>query len=1014
MVTHKKYKNKINKKSKRNNKRKNINITKRNIKINITKNIRNNIKNSNIKGGFRHENSIDFGDLSLQQYKLFYDNFNMAMCDSLKPQKPQKPLDINIGKFNDMKNCIVPYYNFKTSLDTNLNNESYLLYTEDNFPILLKRDETDPKIHTFKLNNNYTLSYKEVNKEEESVQEIIYDYIAYKLFLKTTFYKKYIFNDKLLYSTGYAHLYKISLFEDIMNFFYKYTDKNYYFTNYIKEFYSKLGNIYIFQRRINVCSVMSFLNLFIELQILLFNTESEFVAQEDINYGELDPELKRKIDSVFIFDDIIDSDNSAKKKKSIKQQQQKVDFYKKIKDHINSIALEFINSTIIEYLNLLLNNIGLTPEENKKLLTEPQYFAYIITLIIKNLNAQEIGKLNLKIKILNLIPVCISLIKKYILSKNENIFSKILYGCNYLNLSKNIILISKTIKNIELANGNEKDVDKLKKELEKEFDKLEKTIAQNIYNDYIYFIKLLMTFLLFVEDSIKVSKELFNINIMLNHISAVLSVYYIDLLSDDNNLMLFPISKAEHQNNYITLEDNNALVKLNGTYKFTDNTYNFEFVIIKSIHAIVTLPDNKNDSFPTCAETTLFNFYRYLLYNNESKNITKANIEKLNEAYPHNKLKDYFTEDLYEIDNNKQTDLLNKKFPIFVQLLVDVKGFEYARNGTHELKGNFENITRSVRLLLGEPADGSNKQSPEANTDKARLDVLMKKFNKDKYNYDEKQTFLIDDNINIFVDNSHSEMRYKNSANLYIILSALKEEHIMFEYYSLIHFTYHYIDITKFKKCIDYKIYHENIIVRITKNDELKTLIDLIESANSSYNYYNIHLKLDDINVTQDLKFKHIEFSFGTKLYEQSIFPNCISAKIYALSISSVIKAKMFPVCEDVLIYVNNSLEIGAFPECTNLTIFEFFGNMTTNESVIYTVVFPKLVKITLPFSRNTDYDNNDNKPTNKLENIIKQFKLEFYPLLHTKYKSGESIKDDILDDKKIPSGDIFVKYLEL
>jgi hypothetical protein len=698
-------------------------------------------------------------------------------------------------------------------------------------------------------------------------------------------------------------LFKNIIFTNIFKFFDEpfdsFTNKPNYNETSVKndlEFIQKFRNQYfakrtenepiICQRNVNDCNIMIFFNLFIELLNIVYKSDEEFNNKYFDEYNESDDLIKRLINVIDknVIDNIV----------------------------INTSG-DFKTTTVLEKIFELIingdqNKNWNTDYEKYILLTDPKYFTCIIKKIINEATNVTKDKYADKyadnIMILKKIPACLNIIKKYIIDTNlepqnvepqnvepqnnrsiENInkkFSKILYGCNYINLSKSVnstntaVFIENEEKlRAKLAQAakqpaeptqaanqpaqaanqpaqtakkheNEKKKEKItkgtqkteikKKEtiLEKELKRLNSKINNDKHIDYIFFIKLIMNFLLSIDKTIDLYSNLVSISLIKENIIALLGMYYNEFLLDDININLFPIAKKTHtlkiqQISTIQTDIDEKIIVNAGKFK----VLHWDMAVIKND------ADIQLEKYPNCGEATIYNFYRYLLFDNNQDKITLENIKKLNDKYPNNKLHEYFNNDLSNLTNDDQTELLKKKLNSFSNLLVDIKAtsivdknpeynFKYLTRNLYEVAGSFENLKKSTKFLLGV------NDVPDNNV---IFENVIKLFGKKITTPFTEEGGMLDTNLKFSLSSSHGQVDNLNDNIEYLnnyISILLRNKIFNSELLEYIYINNYYVNIMgiqainlsitlqEFEKLIKYNfINNVNPIIKIENIDDI-------------------------------------------------------------------------------------------------------------------------------------------------------------------------------------------------
>lgn len=927
-----------------------------------------NIKKKITKGGYRSINPFIVSDKINPSDKLKLQSTLDKCIEFDKIKDNIKTEDIHE---NPLYQCITPLFAFKKFIGNDVN--YILLDSLDNVIEfnLLKKDEN---IYIFKVTVKYDVELIDIKKwTDDLVQKVKNDTYVNK-FIDDTYTYFYTFTRNQspqdygldenyimdVFSTGfglvYSELYKTKLMDLLED------------QSYFQKIYFKHDQQYIIQNSVNICSIMIFLNLFVELLHIVNNGSDIFDKsiinrdlKEDIDetleYFKPNKILQDRIDSIFE----IKSKNNTKKNNNNKSKTKKSKLplfaivYNKLQDErktqFGDNFMELILNILIEckVFNDVNNNIDV--DLIIEYLKNHSYISYVIKKILESdhANIKTIStQLKKKSKDIIISLLCInslndSLTIKYSGNDKNEIYKKIVYGLNYLNTAKLYrALLSKHEKLNEIKSNNVKKDEKQKKiykDMKKDLDKLNMNIITNEFEHFYTLIRSLQEMVVSISDTKFKQTSDFKYNIHYDTFkyrftSMIFQSYFIDLLKIDYT-PLFPFALQSFKPkfklfDFTNYRNKNVKDMIENIKKLNEK----EFKIINQLSSSHINYNGVDLNFPNCVETCLYNTIRYLLTDFKKHNISLELVSKI----PSGNLVNDIIKKL--INNNNHSEYLQE----FTLLTVNHSSLEYYKEFNsikYELYGDITNFTKALSLLLNMNYNDSIKP----------LENLIIIFN----NFDKKiLPNSNDEQINL--SETYYLLLYKMHADF---KDNIKNEEHLQKYFSL--FNREFINKDIFGNLREYYESYEIIYDEYFDYDNF--LVDIKDLPEKLTKHICLDIGNIDINHNTLLINKIISESDTEKLKQFEIIIN--------LSSITEIKPEHIPNCRELIIFngifskdnFNNitllklgnefNMELPELSKCNKLIFGSNFNQKLING------ILPECEYIYLNYNFNSDIDEN-------------------------------------------------------
>jgi hypothetical protein len=312
-------------------------------------------------------------------------------------------------------------------------------------------------------------------------------------------------------------------------------------------------------------------------------------------------------------------------------------------------------------------------------------------------------------------------------------------------------------KHDQIANRN----NSIKKDIQKKIDQLKETDFKKLkkqYTDYISKNHTKQLLIFFDEmnnfiielNSVKIEFHQKNIESFTKIIICLILRVYVFYLNKSYD-KIRPISVKSHIVKY--LKDATKDARL-------EKIKNFKFKILPQTTVNFETNNKEIRSFTNCGERTIFNFFKYLLFDKEKKFITPENIDLLNDRYQGNLLKELF-DGLKELTTEKeQFDYLSTKQNDFAKLISTYSSnrsnkIMFARSGKCDINPSFDNSKKMIFFLL------SGNILPDIPSDDD-FSELLKIFDKQFKKNDTAGYIIIDDFLKFHFNSSHAHVELVN------------------------------------------------------------------------------------------------------------------------------------------------------------------------------------------------------------------------------------------------------------
>jgi hypothetical protein len=343
---------------------------------------------------------------------------------------------------------------------------------------------------------------------------------------------------------------------------------------------------------------------------------------------------------------------------------------------------------------------------------------------------------NLKNPYADFLYTCILLNKSGFINTIEKI-DEIKKAYIYISLSEAIKRPINELTELKIAQSPDiqKKIDEVKKQYTKYILKLENEQLLIFFDEMNILIKQLHD----VNNEFVINKIL-NYEGIIKNLILICYVYYLNKSYDTTR----PISVKSHIDKYLYGAIKNIkLEKIQASISFKilqHTTVNFE--TNNSVHV----------SFSNCGETTILNFFKYLLFDKEKGFITNDNIIRLNDRYPGNLLKDLF-DGLKELRTDAdQFEYLSTKVNDFAKIIITYSNntsnnIMFFQVGKYNINPTFDNLKKMILFLLS----GEKKPLVED----AFISELLSIFNK-KFEKITNEIIIIDNLIKFYFDLNHA------------------------------------------------------------------------------------------------------------------------------------------------------------------------------------------------------------------------------------------------------------------
>jgi len=217
-------------------------------------------------------------------------------------------MPIQINTYQDINTCIVPLYIFKRLVRENMN---FALIDLENCIIELNLINpnlpisSENLLHVFTVQDDYTLRYTNINspisieKEQNGKRKHIitddYKICSYSDFLNETMIVNY--TDNGIYTQiGDMLIYEKYIFIKLFKYLNEFIET--IIISFLKDYFVEIEEMIIYQKKVNICSIFIFLNIFQELLQIIKNFDNDI--NNNLKYlPENNPELLAKIDKLF-------------------------------------------------------------------------------------------------------------------------------------------------------------------------------------------------------------------------------------------------------------------------------------------------------------------------------------------------------------------------------------------------------------------------------------------------------------------------------------------------------------------------------------------------------------------------------------------------------------------------------------------------------------------------------------------------------------------------------------------
>jgi hypothetical protein len=466
---------------------------------------------------------------------------------------------------------------------------------------------------------------------------------------------------------------------------------------------------------------------------------------------------------------------------------------------------------------------------------------------------------------------------------------------------------------------------------------------------------------------------------------------YVHYLENSRNEVNRPISVKSHIDKYLvgSFKDD-KLTKI-------INSHKIKFELLPQIKVTVSSKMN-NHQFTNCGERTVFNFFKYLLFDKEKQKITYELIDQMKTLYPSNLLTDkiengetkdgIFGNKVLEKNNDiDQTNFLNTLQSKFAQLMATYA--EYGENtimfgtqGVCEINPSETNMIKMIfYLLTGKKIILSVPDKEKLKTD---LLVLLKQFGNKEGVFGEDdygKTLTINDELEFSFNYGHGDLKilesqidresYENT--LSIFLKHL--DNSLYNYFKKIFGTIGFLhlneitlqvenlnnyDLLKIKDKIKDKIRLIGI-----NNEKIKTISsldkkirDLINSI-SMQNQFNEDFEFELRSIFPNLELVIFGESFNQHLNPEKI--NGITEIIFSDNFNTELVSQNESVIDDGILPslekikfgrdFNQFIEPGLIPNIKELQFGDKFNNGYNDSDYLMdylfqTGTFPKLKKV--------------------------------------------------------------------